>query len=172
MRLKAFLDLKFFRRDCRGEREFPFSSISRIESLWFPSPNYGSRFFHSLPVPEFLECHFFHFHPVSEFWAWWQTPKHLAIWVILEQACSWPVKRQFFAIILEMFIFLGPRDVSLMLIFFVTDPLIKTHYVQIGHLSLSQSCQSSRNLKPLLADRTARTQASSQFYQLDSFRQQ
>ena len=55
---------------------------------------------------------------------------------------------------------------------FVTDPLIKTHYVQIGHLSPSQSCQSSRNLKPLLADRTARTQASSQFYQLDSFRQQ
>ena len=59
VRLKAFLDLKFFRRDCRGEREFPFSSISRIESLWFPSPNYGSRFFHSLPVPEFFECYFF-----------------------------------------------------------------------------------------------------------------
>ena len=52
---------------------------------------------------------------------------------------------------------------------FVTDPLIKTHYVQNRPLSPSQSCQSSRNLKPLLADRTARTQASSQFYQLDSF---
>ena len=60
VRLKAFLDLKvFFRRDCRGEREFPFSSIPGNESLWFLFPNYGSRFFHSLPVPEFLECYFF-----------------------------------------------------------------------------------------------------------------
>ena len=76
-------------------------------------------------------------------------------------------------IILEMFLFfLGPRDVSPMLIIFVRYPLIKTHYVQISHLSPSQSCQSSRNLKPLLADRTARTQAFFQFYQLDSFRQQ
>ena len=44
---------------CRGEREFPFPSIPKNESLWFPFPNYGNGFFHSLPVPEFRECFFF-----------------------------------------------------------------------------------------------------------------
>ena len=43
----------------RGEREFPFPSIPKNESLWFPFPNYGNGFFHSLPVPEFRECFFF-----------------------------------------------------------------------------------------------------------------
>ena len=42
-----------------GEREFPFPSIPKNESLWFPFPNYGNGFFHSLPVPEFRECFFF-----------------------------------------------------------------------------------------------------------------
>ena len=51
----------------RGEREFPFPSIPKNESLWFPFPNYrngffsfpsrsrivGLDFFHSLPIPEF-----------------------------------------------------------------------------------------------------------------------
>ena len=39
----------------RGEREFPFLSIPKNESLWFPFPNYGNGFFHSLPVPELWE---------------------------------------------------------------------------------------------------------------------
>ena len=43
----------------RGEQEFPFPSIPKNESLWFPFPNYGNGFFHSLPVPEFRECFFF-----------------------------------------------------------------------------------------------------------------
>ena len=43
---------------CRGEREFPFQSIPKNESLWFPFPNYGNWFFHFLPVPEFWECFF------------------------------------------------------------------------------------------------------------------
>ena len=44
---------------CRGEREFPFRSIPKNESLWFPFPNYGNWFFHSLPVPELWEWIFF-----------------------------------------------------------------------------------------------------------------
>ena len=43
----------------RGEREFPFLSIPKNESLWFPFPNYGNGFLHSLPVQEFRECFFF-----------------------------------------------------------------------------------------------------------------
>ena len=45
----------------RGEREFLFPSIHKNENLWFPFPNYGNGFFHSLPVPEFWECFFFSF---------------------------------------------------------------------------------------------------------------
>ena len=69
--------------DDRGEREFPFPSIPKNESLWFPFPNYGNGFFHSLPVPEFRECFFsfpsrsrimgmvfFHSLPVPELWEW------------------------------------------------------------------------------------------------------
>ena len=65
----------------RGEREFPFPSISKNESLWFPFPNYGNGFFHSLSVPELLEWFFFipfpfpncgngfyHSLPVPELW--------------------------------------------------------------------------------------------------------
>ena len=63
----------------RGEREFPFPSIPKNESLWFPFPNYGNGFFHSLPVPEFRECFFFipfpfpnygngFFHSLPELW--------------------------------------------------------------------------------------------------------
>ena len=42
----------------RGEREFPFPVIPKNGSLWFPFPNFGNGFFHSLPVPEFRECLF------------------------------------------------------------------------------------------------------------------
>ena len=45
--------------DIRGEREFPFQSIPKNESLWFSFRNYGNGFFHSLPVPEIRECFFF-----------------------------------------------------------------------------------------------------------------
>ena len=67
----------------RGEREFPFLSIPKNESLWFPFSNYGDGFFHSLPVPEFWECLFsfpsrsrimglvfFHSLPIPELWEW------------------------------------------------------------------------------------------------------
>ena len=37
---------------------FPFPSIPGNNSLWFPFPNFGNVFFHSLPVPEFRECLF------------------------------------------------------------------------------------------------------------------
>ena len=37
---------------------FPFPSIPGNNSLWFPFPNFGKVFFHSLPVPEFRECLF------------------------------------------------------------------------------------------------------------------
>ena len=36
----------------RGEREFPFPVIPKNGGLWFPFPNFGNGFFHSLPVPE------------------------------------------------------------------------------------------------------------------------
>ena len=39
----------------RGEREFPFPVIPKNGGLWFPFPNFGNGFFHSLPVPEFWE---------------------------------------------------------------------------------------------------------------------
>ena len=39
----------------RGEREFPFPVIPKNGGLWFPFPNFGNGFFHSLPVPEFRE---------------------------------------------------------------------------------------------------------------------
>ena len=42
----------------RGEREFPFLYIPKNGGLWFPFPNFGNGFFHSLPVPEFRECLF------------------------------------------------------------------------------------------------------------------
>ena len=42
----------------RGEREFPFPVIPKNGGLWFPFPNFGNGFFHSLPVPEFRECLF------------------------------------------------------------------------------------------------------------------
>ena len=78
----------------RGEREFPFPVIPKNGGLWFPFPNFGNGFFHSLPVPEFLEwfisfpsCSqilgmdlfipflfsnfgFFYFLLVPEFWEW------------------------------------------------------------------------------------------------------
>ena len=34
---------------------FPFPSIPGNNSLWFPFPNFGKVFFHSLPIPEFRE---------------------------------------------------------------------------------------------------------------------
>ena len=43
----------------RGEREFPFPVIPKNGGLWFPFPNFGNGFFHSLPVPEFWEWIFF-----------------------------------------------------------------------------------------------------------------
>ena len=43
----------------QGWAEFPFRSISKNEWLWFPLPNYGNEFFHSLPIPEFREWVFF-----------------------------------------------------------------------------------------------------------------
>ena len=67
----------------RGEREFPFPVIPKNGGLWFPFPNFGNGFFHSLPVPEFREClfsfpsrsqilgmDFFHSIPVPELWEW------------------------------------------------------------------------------------------------------
>ena len=76
----AFLNLP---QDSRGERESPFPSIPRKESLWFPFPNYGNEFFPSLPVPEIRECsflipfpfpnfgnRFFHSLQIPEFWEW------------------------------------------------------------------------------------------------------
>ena len=39
----------------RGEREFPFPVIPKNGGLWFPFPNFGNGFFHSLPVPDFWE---------------------------------------------------------------------------------------------------------------------
>ena len=67
----------------RGEREFPFLSIPKNESLWFPFPNYGNGFLHSLPVQEFRECFFFipfpfpnygngffHSLPLPKLWEW------------------------------------------------------------------------------------------------------
>ena len=43
----------------RGEQEFPFPDIPKNGGLWFPFPNFGNGFFHSLPVPEFREWIFF-----------------------------------------------------------------------------------------------------------------
>ena len=43
----------------RGEREFPFPVVPKNGGLWFPFPNFGNGFFHSLPVPEFREWIFF-----------------------------------------------------------------------------------------------------------------
>ena len=37
---------------------FPFPVIPKNGGLWFPFPNFGNGFFHSLPVPEFRECFF------------------------------------------------------------------------------------------------------------------
>ena len=39
----------------RGEREFPFPVIPKNGGLWFPFPNFGNGFFHSLPVPKIWE---------------------------------------------------------------------------------------------------------------------
>ena len=62
---------------------FPFPGILGNDSLWFPFPNWGNGFFHSLPVPELWEWiffipfqfpnfrnQFFHSLPISEFWEW------------------------------------------------------------------------------------------------------
>ena len=38
---------------------FLFPGILGNDSLWFPFPNFGNRFFHSLPIPKFWECFFF-----------------------------------------------------------------------------------------------------------------
>ena len=38
---------------------FPFPVIPKNGGLWFPFPNFGNGFFHSLPVPEFWEWIFF-----------------------------------------------------------------------------------------------------------------
>ena len=38
---------------------FPFPVIPKNGGLWFPFPNFGNGFFHSLPVPEFREWIFF-----------------------------------------------------------------------------------------------------------------
>ena len=72
--LKKF---SFFIHCCRGnilakgEREFPFPVIPKNGGLWFPFPNFGNGFCHSLPVPEFRECLFFiPGLPVPEFWEW------------------------------------------------------------------------------------------------------
>ena len=84
--LKKF---SFFIHCCRGnilakgEREFPFPVIPKNGGLWFPFPNFGNGFCHSLPVPEFRECFFsfpsrsqilgmdfFHSLPVPELWEW------------------------------------------------------------------------------------------------------
>ena len=80
----------------RDEREFPFPSILKNESHWFPILNYGNgffipfsflnrgnEFFPSLPVPELWEwifsfpsrsrivgMDFFHSLPVPELWEW------------------------------------------------------------------------------------------------------
>ena len=37
---------------------FPFPVIPKNGGLWFPFPNFGNGFFHSLPVPQFWECFF------------------------------------------------------------------------------------------------------------------
>jgi len=50
---------KYGMRCARGEREFLFPDIPKNGGLWFPFPNFGNGFFHSLPVPEFREWIFF-----------------------------------------------------------------------------------------------------------------
>ena len=62
---------------------FPFPDIPKNESLWFPFPNCGNGFFHSLPIPELWEwifpfpsCSrisgmvFFYSLPIPELWEW------------------------------------------------------------------------------------------------------
>ena len=62
---------------------FPFPVIPKNGGLWFPFPNFGNGFFHSLPVPEVREwifsfpshsrilgMDFFHSLPVPELWEW------------------------------------------------------------------------------------------------------
>ena len=50
---------RFWSHWSRGEQEFPFPVIPKNGGLWFPFPNCGNGFFHSLPIPEFRECPFF-----------------------------------------------------------------------------------------------------------------
>ena len=60
------VNVKYFRVDPGRKKSkkvnkilFPFPVIPKNGGLWFPFPNFGNGFFHSLPVPEFREWIFF-----------------------------------------------------------------------------------------------------------------
>ena len=55
IRIRGFFIFQYWKEN-RGEQEFLFPYIPKNDSLWFPFPNYGNKFCHSLPVPEFWEC--------------------------------------------------------------------------------------------------------------------